>query len=289
MAPAGPPTVDLPPWTAAQVRSASNGSVYDYQHIAGPDEGAPALLMLPGGFFDNRIWHHMSSLADVYSLYALHWPAESPYYGGQLSDFGDLTADFLRAARIDEFHMAGVSFGTYAAIDLASRRPDLGPEALFLFSAVMLGEDRHEVRWRKALSRVGLGLPHWLFGPLLWIRMRLAGFGEAPGDLQQRDIFWVRQPRYYQQLLGALGAQRGKRQRTDQVACPTLLLAGSEDGIMPIEAARKAPAAFSDAELLEFEGYGHSMVFEHGPEMVEAMRSFLERRGLATRRYAQPG
>ena len=36
------------------MRSASSGARYDYQHIAGPDDEAPALLLLPGGFFDNQ-------------------------------------------------------------------------------------------------------------------------------------------------------------------------------------------------------------------------------------------
>ena len=49
---------------------------------------------------------------------------------------------------------------------------------------------------------------------------------------------------------------------------------------MPIDVARLSPSVFKNAELKEFEGYKHSMVFSHGPELVETMFGFLKKHDL---------
>lgn len=268
------------PWEERIVRSPS-GHEYRYLFAPGPSADAPAMVLLPGGLFDNRIWLYTSGLAERFNLYALDWPTSSLFYTGHATDYGEIVADFLAALGIEELYLAAVSMGAYGAVDLASRKGDrFSVKALVLVSAVMFAVDEEEVDTRTGYGEFALGLsPERLRGMVEW-QVGRRDYPEAPGVVQQLDIFWVRPYPYYFQIFSMALNQGDRPQDTRAIACPVLFLHGSEDDTMLIEVARKNPQVFAEAEWREFEGLEHSMIFGHGPMLAEAILEFLEERGV---------
>ena len=271
------PELPIAPWTERTARSAASCTEYRYLHLDGPAPGAPALLLLPGGFYDARIYLNMSALAERFEVFALDWPDGCAMYTGHVGDYGEIAADFLGAVGVRRIRLIGVSMGTYAAIDLAARKKEIEVEALALFSTVMFGIDEDEVERRLRRARFGLRFGPERMRALVELGVRRARYEEAPG-VPQREIFWVRPYSYYFQLFGMTLNQGAARQATRDIACPTLVVHGSRDEVMPVKWARLTKTAFPDAEYVEEEGGAHSMIYSRGPKLARLVLGFFARR-----------
>ena len=282
------PEVPVAPWEERTARSES-GHVYRYLYLEGPSGDAPALLLLPGGFFDNRIWLNASGLAEGFRVLALDWPDNSLLYGGRLEDYAAVVEDFLGAVGEREIHLGALSAGVYAALESAARQRGFEVRSLVLISAVMLGVSDEEVKRREKLVDVALGLSPARLGGLVEYGVARSDLEPADGPIQQDEIFWVRPYTYYYQLFRAIGSQGARRQATGGISCPVLVLQGTADETMPAELARRTADLFSDATYRELEGYDHAMVFGHGPEISSIMMEFYRDRGLLPERPSETG
>jgi pimeloyl-ACP methyl ester carboxylesterase len=271
------PEVPIAPWTERAVRSAASCAEYRYLHLDGPAPGAPVLLLLPGGFYDARIFLNMAALSERFEVVALDWPDGCAMYTGRIGDYGDIAADFLGALGVKEIYLAGVSMGTYAAIDLASRKREISVKALALYSTVMFGIDEDEVARRERMARMGLRLGPDKMRALIEVGVRRAEYEEAPG-VPQSEIFWVRPYSYYYQVFSMTLNQGAERQATREITCPTLVVHGDEDDVMPVKWARLTTSAFPDAEYVEEPGGAHSMIYSRGPKLAKALLDFFARR-----------
>ncbi|MCK9462422.1 MAG: alpha/beta hydrolase [Proteobacteria bacterium] len=271
------PDVPVAPWTERTVPSQRGTAEYRYLHLDGPAPGAPLLLLLPGGFYDARIYLNTAAFAERFEVIALDWPDGGAAYTGHVGDYGEIAADFLDALGVSKVHLAGVSMGTYAAIELASRKKGIEVEALALFSTVMFGIDEDEVSRRERRSRMALRLDPDRLRGLVEHGVERADYEEAPG-LPQRAIFWVRPYSYYRQIFGMTLNQGAARQATREIACPTLVVHGTEDEVMPVEWARLTASVFQDAEYVEEEGGMHSMIYSRGEKIARLVLDFFARR-----------
>ena len=274
------PDLDDGPWEERHVTSGDTGQQFRYLFLAGPSKEAPAILLLPGGIFDNRIWLYTAELRSHFNVYALDWPHDSAMYHGDVNDFGDVAHDFLVALELRELYVAGISAGAYAAIDLVSTKKDLDVRGLFIYSAVMFAISKEEVKKRTRMSKFALGMkPERLRSFIEW-KVSRTKFAESPGKIRQKDIFYVRPYSYYSQLFGMTFNQGDQPQATGEIDCPVLVLQGTDDDIMPVELAKETPGVFGDAKFMSFDGLGHAMVFSDGPQLVKVMVDFLKERDL---------
>jgi pimeloyl-ACP methyl ester carboxylesterase len=242
------------------------------------------LLLLPGSFYDNRIWLNVHDLSDRFHVLALDWPDNSLFYSGHVADYGEIVADFLRVLGVERLFVAAESMGVFAAVDFASRkRSEFEIAALVLINGVMFGIDEVEIETRAEMVDTALGLPPERLRAVVEWRVGGSEFDEAPGEVQGHDIFWIRPYPYYFQIFSMAANQGLDRQDTRAIDCPVLFLHGTDDELMLVEVARKNPQVFEDATWREFEGLGHSMVFSHGPELVEAIFAFVDEQGLLAR------
>jgi pimeloyl-ACP methyl ester carboxylesterase len=271
------PEVPIAPWTERTVRSERSCAEYRYLHLDGPAPGAPVLLLLPGGFYDARIFLNTAALGGRFEVIALEWPDGCAMYSGHVSDYGEIAADFLGALGVRDIYLGGVSMGTYAAIDLASRKKEIAVRGLALFSAVMFAIDEDEVARRERMGRLGLRLGPERTRALVEAGVRRAEYEPAPG-VPQDEIFWVRPYSYYFQLFSMVLNQGARPQATRDIACPVLLVHGSEDDVMPVKWARLSPKVFADAEYVEEAGGAHSMIYSRGPKLAGLVLDFFARR-----------
>jgi pimeloyl-ACP methyl ester carboxylesterase len=270
------PQIELGQWQEKTVTSRTTGAHYQYQFIAGPSASAPSLLLLPGGFFDNRIWYYLGGLSKYFHIYALNWPDENPFHTGNLIDYSHIVEDFLQSVGVIELFISGVSAGSYAAIESTLKGKKIRVKALILFSSVMLSVTAKEIRTRTRTAKFALRLKPDKLRALIEHTITRATFDTAPGEIQQLDIFYVRPYSYYHQLFQTIKNQGHKKQATLDIPCPTLLLHGTDDESMPIDLARLSNGLFKNATFVEFKDYQHAMVFTHGPKFIPPIIRFLE-------------
>lgn len=274
------PEVSVAPWTEKRIVSPSTGETYNYLFLSGPSAEAPAMLLLPGGFFDNRIWLYFENLAAHCNLYALDWPGTSPLYRGRVEDMGEIAADFLTAIAVKELHVVGVSAGAYPAVELAANHKELRVDSVTLISSVMFGVSKKEIRKRKMSSRFALRLkPDTMRATAERLAMRNE-YERAPGAVQQKDIFWVRPYTYYHQIFEMTLNQGDRRQRTDKVEVPVLFFHGTKDEILDYKIAKDNPTLFPNAKFITIDGGHHSMVFSKGPEISGMIVAHHMKKGL---------
>ena len=65
--------------------------------------------------------------------------------------------------------------------------------------------------------------------------------------------------------------------RLDRVRCPTLIMHGDEDAVVPVTHAYELNRLIGGSELRIFHGAGHSLHRERHHELIEAVLSFLRR------------
>ncbi|MFH1465229.1 MAG: alpha/beta hydrolase [Pseudomonadota bacterium] len=273
------PEVPLGPWEPGSVHSEATGLDYAYLYLPGPGPGAPAVVLLPGGIFDERFWLYTADLARRYQVYALQWPTASSLYHGRVEDLGDSAADFLGALGVERLDLVGVSAGAYAAIDLTTRHPEIQVDHLVLISAVMFAITPEESRKRSHMGRLGASIDPDLRARVVQRQALRAPYDAAPGLVQQLDTFWVRPASWYDQVFGMTANQADRPQDTRSISCPVLILQGDADEIMPVRLARLSPSVFQDARYEEFPGWGHAMVFAHGPAIAARILAFTAERG----------
>ena len=59
------------------------------------------------------------------------------------------------------------------------------------------------------------------------------------------------------------------------IACPVLLVTGTDDGLAPPDKAERLTAGFADAHLEVIDGIGHWTVIEAGDEVATLVADFL--------------
>lgn len=269
------PVLNVSPWQEKTVTSSHSGEQYRYLFLPGPRADAPAMLLLPGGFFDHRIWLNTTKLRAHFNVYALDWPDSSSLYKARVADMGEVVQDFLQTLGISSLYVAGVSAGSYGAIEVALRQDLFRVKALFLLSTAMFAINRTEVKRRLRMTRIALGFKPEKLRSVLEYRIDRTEFDSVPGPIQQAEIFYVRPYSYYSQLFHMVQNQGTHKQPTQTIDCPTLILHGTSDEVMPIENARLSTSVFSNASFLEFKDYKHAMVFTHGPQIADSMLDFL--------------
>jgi len=65
------------------------------------------------------------------------------------------------------------------------------------------------------------------------------------------------------------------RRRLAEIACPTLIVAGSIDRAVPPHHARMLHAGIRDSRLVVVEGAGHTLIWTHPEELVRVTEDFL--------------
>jgi pimeloyl-ACP methyl ester carboxylesterase len=272
------PEISAPPWQERSVTSAATSVEYRYLFAQGPTEDAPVLLLLHGGFFDERIWINTRDLASQFNVYALSWPDDSPLYDKTFVGFGKIARDFLASLKIDDVVVAGVSMGSLTAIELVTGHKDLKIRGLVLCSAVMLSLSEEEIKARMRIAKIAQNRsPERLRSFIEWRQARTK-LKPPPTGPNQDDIFWIRPSSYYDQVFGSVKNQGSRRQPTELITAPVLLISGTADETMPIEAVRQGTTFFPNAqkvEMFEIKNADHTMVMESGPLVAQTILSFL--------------
>ncbi|MEW6337026.1 MAG: alpha/beta fold hydrolase [Acidobacteriota bacterium] len=171
----------------------------------------------------------------------------------------------------------GVSMGGLIACHMAGTRPgQVSRLVAASCGASLTSSHRRVLRFfelcltRMAPAEAAASLMTFTFAP---------GFADRyPGFVDQAAALWAPDP---DDVPGALAQVRhlaegwDLRQVAAAIACPTLVLAGQLDPLVPVAATRDLAATIPGARCREVPGAAHSVLAEGGPALLDEVLEFL--------------
>ena len=242
--------------------------------------GAP-LLLLAGLGSRARLWGELPRLlSDRFTVLAPDNRGVGGSRGGApftLEGAADDAALVLADAGFRAAGVVGVSMGGLIACEMAARHPGAVERLVAASCAARLTPSHRRVMrfFEIAFTRLGPAEASEVF-------MAFA-FGSAfadkfPGFVDQAAKLWTLDPEDRPGALAQLEhLKRGwdLRPRLGAVACPTLVLAGEIDPIVPAAATRELAAAIPEARYREVAGAAHSVLAEGGSALLAEVVEFL--------------
>lgn len=236
-------------------------------------EGPPLLyLHSASGETDWLPFHEL--LAKHYTVYAPAHPGFALSEGlDRIDTMADMVwhyVDMLEQLHLERVPIVGFSLGAWLGIELAILRPNL-VSRLALISAAGLHVDgapmaelfiddlekiRNLLFFDPTIPEVDLAMPRTIDDPriLMWLRAREA----------TARVGW--NPYLHNPKL---------REHLHRVKCPTLILWGREDKLIPLAHGKYYASHIPGAELAILDHCGHMVPFEQGQAAAEKILAFL--------------
>jgi pimeloyl-ACP methyl ester carboxylesterase len=289
----------------AEERAQVNGIEIAYERLGDPAD--PPLLLIMGlasqmilwdealcgllverGFhvirFDNRDVGHSTHIRDGRKpkvLRAMAGITRNPHY--TLDDMADDAFGLLDHLGIDAAHVAGASMGGMIAQTMAIRRP----ERVLSLGSIMstTGNRRIGMPRLRALGMLFRKAPRDRDSYVDYVARIFKVIGSPGFD---RDEAWIRRlaGESYDRGVNRAGPGRqivaiqasGDRTRAlAGIRCPTVVIHGTKDPLIPVRAGRATARAIPGAELIEIEGMGHDLPPELWPRIVGHVAGNAER------------
>ncbi|MGZ3406142.1 MAG: alpha/beta fold hydrolase [Polyangia bacterium] len=243
----------------------------------GPED-APPLLLIMGLALSSGAWDSLPArLQDRFRVivYDNRGVGGSKRSRGwhRMRDYAGDAAVVLRAAGVEETgaFVFGISMGGMIAQELALQHPKL-VRSLILGATHAGWRHSHKPDLEVLLSLVGANLlgpsAHPRIAPLLVSRE----FGRERRHELQR---WLRAAgvgpplAVLRQMAAILG--HSTMHRLDRIHCPTLVVTGTDDRLVPAINSRILHARIPDARLVELPGAGHVFPLEREDETVQLL------------------
>jgi len=255
----------------------------------------PTLVLLHGGpGFDHSIYKpFFSQLADIAQVIYLDHRGNGrseagPQESWTLAQWGDDVHEFCRVLGIERPIVWGTSFGGMVALAYATRHP-LHPGKLVLVSTEARGDshlDRRIALFERlagaevgALARRRFTAGHSDAGTVeAWLRLAFPHYTRRPRDPQAASRA-IKRP----EVILWFARSGGEAHHFDffpglpRLACPTLVMGGEDDPMIPIECLVDIAAALP-REHLRFERFadcGHGVISDQPEQALRVIREFI--------------
>jgi pimeloyl-ACP methyl ester carboxylesterase len=246
----------------------------------GGSEGAPPLVLLPGGQSTSLIWRRLiKPLSSHFHTYAL----DAIYDEGRsvptrpLPTIDDLRLwldDVLDGLGLnDGITMAGMSYGCYAAAEYALHSP-LRISKLVWIAPVMIGAPLGK-EFIERLTPLADGKRTSLETFCRWVMPSIAA--NCPEEFNQRidEILLVRD--CYGQMFPPVRAAMMSDEDLKSIIAPTLYILGEQDGATSdaSQAIARVQALIPHVETMLVPGAGHDVVAAEQAALTERILKFL--------------
>lgn len=261
------------------------------------DGDKPAVLFIHGWTSNWQAWleNIRAAAATGRRVIAVDLPgsgmSEMPIEQISISGYARTLDALCEHLDIDRVIPVGNSMGGFVAAELAIRSPDR-VERLVLVSAAGISTATMRNRPTEAFARVlqiGLaqGYTHSRSHPVLVRpRLRHAAAGTIfrhptliPTELLYEMMGGMGKDGFRDQLLANISYDY--RDRIGEIGCPTLVVWGREDMVVPVADAYEYDRLIPDARLLIMADTGHVAMAERPPTFNEALDEFMAETGSA--------
>jgi len=253
--------------------------------LAYDDDGpGPVVVLLHGFPLDRSIWSYQRS--SVGSIYRLITP-DLRGHGQTAAPDGIYTVDAMADDVIETLDalqltgplvLGGLSMGGYLALSIAERYPER-LKALMLLSTRATADTPETARVREALAKEVEASGD--AGPVVEVMLPKL-FSKATFERHPELIARTHGRMARTTARAVAGTLRGLAIRPDRtealarIAVPTLVLAGLEDQLIPIEESGRMADAIPDARLVTVPDAGHLAPLENHQAADAAILGFLE-------------
>jgi pimeloyl-ACP methyl ester carboxylesterase len=261
-----------------------------YYEVKGAGE---PLLLIAGFACDLTIWGKVvASLAEKYQVIAFDnrgvgrsSAPDNPYSIRQMAEDAAVLLDMIG---IPQAHVAGHSMGGMIAQELALAHPKKVRSLMLLASRAKPDERSKAIieswgelpRLVDRVTAARLSLP-WIYTHRFYAR---------PGAIQQVIDLILKNPYpppphgiYHQSRAVSSFDSSG---RLGEIRCPTLVLVGNKDILVPVAFSEELVQGIPGAELVVLDETGHGMLIETPEAVAQAMLDFLARN--AGKRFFPP-
>ena len=239
----------------------------------------PAVVFIHGARQNHSCWMLQSRWFAHHGFSVL--APDLPGHGGSAGEvlpsveaMADWIGALLDATGVERAHLVGHSMGSLVTLELAARVPQrvlsatlIGASLPMPVSPVLLDMTRDDET--KAAEMVN----DWSYSaaarfggsrlPGLW----MSGMNKRLMERQKRGVFHAD--------LSACNAYRRPMESLSGIATPTLVIAGGQDKMTPLKAARAIVSAIPRSRLLILPGSGHALMMERPDEVLDALRDFI--------------
>lgn len=235
------------------------------------DRGRTLLLLHGAGGNAAVFRRQLEGLGSSHSIVALDYPAHGRSGGteglGSIPAYGDFTAAFAAAVKLPPAVVVGTCMGGSVAIELAATRPDLVQAVVIVAASAPLHFSSGAVdTWRN----VTYGRAPQPF--------TTESFSPATDFAVMREL-WMEQvktdPRVRYTDFLACNDYSEAPARLASIGRPTLVVAGRDDGITPVEAVEAVHRGIAGSRFLVLDGAGHCAASERAEEFNAAVEDFL--------------
>ncbi|GLU50044.1 alpha/beta fold hydrolase [Nocardiopsis ansamitocini] len=259
----------------------------------------PAVILLHGAMLDTAplVWGAaIPALQDGYRVFALDWPRHGgsrPWHGptGQ-AGLEEAVAELMDHCGLASARLVGLSLGGGIAAGFAARNPDRVERLVLVAPGGMEGR------------RVAQGSTYLYLRTPGLLRLTTALFAHSPAlirvSLRAALVEGADHPDFAEIVALAEQEMRSKREagelvmddwqissygwrrmRTDlrpllrHIACPTLVVRGDRDSVVPLSAVEETARLIPGADLLRVPDAGHLLPRDRPEEFHAALRAFL--------------
>ena len=232
----------------------------------------PHLLLLPGMVCDQAFWR-----AQVEALARICEPRVVDF--GRLDTFDDM-AEAVLAQAPERFALVGHSMGGRVALEIMRRAPERVLK-LVLAATDYRGHESPAAQAAEAARREALLAKATAEGmegfARMWVSQILPAHRLADAPLVAEVVaMMARHP--VEVLAAQTHAALVREDQSDLlpgIACPTLLLAGDEDALRPVEIHRQMAERIPGSRLTLIERCGHMVAMERPDAVTSALRDWL--------------
>lgn len=229
--------------------------------------GVMPCLLLPGLLDDARLWRHQ-----ITGLSGLISPVVADLRGAD--SMAALAASALDQAPAGSFVLGGLSMGGYVAMEIMRQAPER-----VLALALMNTTARPDTPEATARRRALLTLAETDFDAVVRKLMPLQVHPDRLGDETLVQTIASMAAGVGKEAFGrqqrAIIDRIDSRPHLAQIECPTLVLCGREDLIMPVEVHEEMADAIPEARLEVIERCGHLSTLDRPEQVTGIMKIWL--------------
>jgi pimeloyl-ACP methyl ester carboxylesterase len=222
------------------------------------------LVLIPALGSDERLWQPVvDRIQDVVDCVVIRGEGDSM----------QSMADHVLARAPEEFRLAGISMGSYVALEIALRGTGrVRGVALLNGSAIAAPADRRQN---------SLALIEMAGNGQFEVAVRRISTAVAPTrpDVTALAAAMARDlgPDVFRDQQLAVLERHDRRAELSAIEVPAVVVVGDEDAITPRELGEELAAGLPDAELVVLDGVGHLSTVEDPGRVAGALRSWLAR------------